>query len=74
MSVYMNVCLVIWVRQLFKMGSTLKRKNLLLEDQILSFRSRSLQKREAKIVELLALHLKEYPSIFIFLLHIFGSD
>ena len=34
----MNSCLVLWMRQL-ETGSTLKGKNLLLEEQILSFKS-----------------------------------
>ena len=40
------------------MGSTLKGKNLLLKEQILSFRGGHLLRREVKIVEVLP--LKEY--------------
>ena len=35
----MNSCLLLWMRYLFDMGSTIKEKNLLLEEQILSFKS-----------------------------------
>ena len=44
-----------WKIQLFDMVSTLKGKNLLLEEQILSFKSLPLLKREAKLAELLPL-------------------
>ena len=47
------------------MGSSLKGKNLLLEEQILSFKRRSLLRREAnmKMAELLSLEV--LPVIFI---------
>ena len=35
----MNLGLLHWIMLLFDMGSTLKGKNLLLEEQILSFKS-----------------------------------
>ena len=41
----MNFYLLLWWTQLIQMGSTLQGKNLLLEEQILSFKSRSLLRR-----------------------------
>ena len=49
----------------FGRGSTLKRKKLLLEKQILSFKSWPLLTRDAQIVELLIL------KVFLFLLKLF---
>ena len=48
-------CLLHWVMLVFDMGSTLKGKNLLLQEQFFSFKILPLLKREAKIVELLPL-------------------
>ena len=47
----MNFCLLLYMRLLFDMGSTLKGKSLLLEEQILSVKS-LLLKGEAEIIDL----------------------
>ena len=40
---HINSCLLLWMVYLFKMWSTLKGKNLLLEEQILSLRVDSIE-------------------------------
>ena len=56
------------------MGSTLKGKDLVLKEQVLSFKSCPLLKREVKIVEWLPLQVCVYPFTFIKLITVFGSD
>ena len=43
-----NSRLIFWKTELFQIGSTLPGKNLLLKEQILSFKSLTLLRREAK--------------------------
>ena len=59
------------MRLLFDIGSTLKEKNLLQEEQILSCKSLPLLRRAAKIVELLPVNVYSFILIM-FISHIFA--
>ena len=61
---------LLWMRQVFEMGSTIKGKNLLLEEQILYFKSRPLLRREAKI-ELLPLQVYSLTNYYIYIIIIY---
>ena len=56
----MTSCLTPWREKPFQKGSTLEGKNLLLEEQILSYKSSAPWRREAKVKLAELLPLKMY--------------
>ena len=66
-SNFVTSCLLPWRRNPSKLGFTLKGKNLLLEEQILSFKSESQLRREGKmkLAELLFLNVKPFTLIML---------
>ena len=59
-TTFVTYCLLSWMTNPSEIWFNLKRKNLLLEEQILSFKSRPQLKREAKMKMTKLLPLKVY--------------